>query len=161
MFRDTAPVTEPAHDVDVMMDPADELVPLSVLALDLDAPAVGWDAFLASRNIPVVLDHIGRSAISSADARQLLDEQREAEAHAQEVAAQREREAVERDRQSRAQLNGGVPWYALPPGVSAPEAWAQAEKDARPKRRTLLEDALAREEGTMVYHSLRDGEGES
>jgi hypothetical protein len=30
----------------------------------------------------------------------------------------------------------------MPVGVSAAEVWAQAEKDARPKRRSLLEDAL-------------------
>jgi hypothetical protein len=157
MFRNTAPAAEPAPDVDVMMDPADDLVPLSVLALDLDAPAVGWDAFLAGRSIPIVLDRIGRSAISSADARQLFDERREDEARAREVAAQQERQFIEADQRFRSTLWGGEPWYALPPGVSAPEAWAQAEKDARPKRRTLLEDALEGT-GSMEYHPLRDGE---
>jgi hypothetical protein len=78
----TTAAAEATHDV-VVMDPP-ELVALSVLQLDLDAPAVGWDAYLTGRGIPIVLDHIGRSAISSVDARQLLEEKREAEARARE-----------------------------------------------------------------------------
>ena len=46
MFR-SMPDTELAP---VVMDPADLLVPLSVLALDLSAPSVGgWPAYLAGR----------------------------------------------------------------------------------------------------------------
>ena len=43
----------------------DELVPLSVLQLDLPAPATGWNAFLAERHIPVRLDDLGRDSIYS------------------------------------------------------------------------------------------------
>ena len=58
MFR-SMPDTEPAP---VVMDPADLLVRLSVLALDLSAPSVGgWPSYLA-------------------DARRLFTERREAEA---------------------------------------------------------------------------------
>ena len=81
MFR-PAPVAQPADDVIV---PA-ELIPLSHVVLDLDAPAVGWDAYLTGRGILIVRDHIRRKAISSADARQLFDEQREAEARRRDVA---------------------------------------------------------------------------
>jgi hypothetical protein len=147
MFK-TMPATEPpTHDV---MDPAESAIPLSVLALDLDAQAVGWDAFLASQNIPVVADGIGRKAISRADARQLFDERREDEIRPREVAAQQEQQAIERDQQRRAQLPEGVPWYEIPPGATAAEAWAHAEKDARPRRRSVLEDALSNS-GTILH----------
>jgi hypothetical protein len=87
----------------------------------------------------------------------LLDELREAEARKREVAERQEQLAIEADRQWRAQLSPGLPWYALPHGVSAAEAWAQAEKDAKPKRRSLLEDALEGG-GGLVFHPLRDEE---
>jgi hypothetical protein len=78
MFR-TVPVAEPAPDVKV---PAD-LISLSVLALDLPEPSgVGWAAYLADRGIAIVLDEIGRAAITKADARSLFDERRENEARA-------------------------------------------------------------------------------
>ena len=68
MFRsmpDTA--TAPPADNDVV-DHLSEPIPLSHLELDLDPPSVGgWPAFLAW-GIPVVLDDVGRSAISHADA---------------------------------------------------------------------------------------------
>jgi hypothetical protein len=44
--------------------------------------------------------------------------------------------------------------------VTAAEAWAQADKDSRPRRRTLLEDALEREP-SMVFHPLPDDEADS
>jgi hypothetical protein len=67
MFK-TAAAAEPITDV---MDPADT-VPLSVLALDLDAPSAGgWHAYLASRGIAVLGDDVGRDSITKADARRL------------------------------------------------------------------------------------------
>jgi hypothetical protein len=152
MFRNTAPAAEPAPDVDVVMDPAG-LVPLSVLALDLPEPPGGWPAYLASRGVPVLTDDIGRLAIARAEARQLLDEQREAEAHAREVAARQEREAVERDRAVRAALPTGLHWTDIPAGVSAAELWAAHEKDSQPKRRSVLEHALSNT-GEMVFHPI-------
>jgi hypothetical protein len=147
MFRST--VTAPAPPADVA-DPAD-LIPLSVLALDLpELSAGGWDAYLTGRGIEVATDRIGRSAISSADARQLILEKQEGEAHAREVAARQEREAVERDRAFRAALPTGLHWTDIPAGVSAAQLWAQSEKDSRPRRRSVLEDALSNE-GTILY----------
>ena len=133
------------------------LITLSELAMDLPAPGVSWAAYLTGRGIPILLDHFGRSAVSFADALQLFDERREAEARNARQREAVERQAVESDQQRRAQLWGGIPWHQLPPGVSAAEVWAQQEKDARPRRRTLLEDAL---EGTggLEYHPLGDGE---
>jgi hypothetical protein len=79
-------------------------VPLSVLELDLPAPAEGWHVYLAGRGVEVTLDDIGRAAISRADARQVFDERREAEARRREKAAELERQAVVRDQQRRAQI---------------------------------------------------------
>ena len=150
MFRNTAPAAEPAPEVDVVVDP-DDLIPLSVLALDLaESPVGGWVAYLAGRGVPVLADDIGRLAITRADARQLFDERREAEAHAREVAARQERQAVERDRAFRAALPPGLHWTDIPVGVSAADVWAQHEKDSRPRRRSVLEDALSHE-GTILY----------
>jgi hypothetical protein len=75
-----------------------QLIPLSVLALDLEAPAEGWTAYLHSSGIAVVADDIGRSAISRADARQLFTERRENEVRAREVTERQERQAIEQDR---------------------------------------------------------------
>jgi hypothetical protein len=133
MFRNnTNTIAEPTSNVEE--HPADDLhvgcdlVPLTVLALDLGEPSVGGrDAYLSGRGIPVVLDDIGRKAISRADARQLFDERREDEIRRREVAVRQEQQAIERDQQWRAQLPGGVPWYEIPPGVIAAEAWAQGE----------------------------------
>jgi hypothetical protein len=149
MFRTT--VTAPAPPADVV-DPSDH-IPLSVLALDLpEPPAGGWAAYLTGRGITVLTDDIGRPAITRADARQLLDEHRENEARKREMAARQEREAVERDRAFRAALPTGLHWTDIPAGVSAQQLWAAAEKDARPRRRSVLEDALSNE-GTIL-HSL-------
>jgi hypothetical protein len=42
--KTTAPVVEPAHDA--VAAPADDLIPLSVLALDHPEPGGGWDAYI-------------------------------------------------------------------------------------------------------------------
>jgi hypothetical protein len=156
MFRTAAPVAEPDPHDDVI--PADEqLIPLSVLALDLGEPPVGgWNAYLAGKGIEFVLDHIGRSAVSAADARQLLDEKRQEEIRQREFAKRQEQKAIEADRVRRAAMPKGLHWTEIPDGVSVAEMWAQAEKDARPKRRSPLEAALAGE--GIVYHPIREDE---
>jgi hypothetical protein len=141
MFRtttaaDAAPVAEPTHDV-----VAADLVPLSVLELDLAAPSVGgWTAYLAGRGIAVVLDDIGRSAVTRADARRLITERRESAARQHEAA---ERQAIELDQRWRAQLPGGVPASLIPEGVRPAAAMLQAAHDARPRRLTPLQEALS------------------
>jgi hypothetical protein len=115
MFRSTVTdtVTEPPHDKGALVD----LVPVSHLALDLDPPSVGgWDAYFASRNIPIVLDDLGRRCVSRADAKRLFIERREAEARAREVTARQERQLIARDQEWRSQLPVGVPAGAIPPG---------------------------------------------
>jgi hypothetical protein len=155
MFRST--VTAPAPPADVMV-PSD-LIPLRVLELDLPGPATGWLIELDRRSILILTDDIGRLAVSRDDAKQLLAEQRQAEAHAREVAERQERQAIAADREFRAQLYPGTPWYELPPGLSAAEVWAQAEKDAQPKRQSVLQHALSNT-GEMTYHPIRGDEAE-
>jgi hypothetical protein len=147
MFKTTSTVTEPAPAE--VPDPSG-LIPLSVLQLDLPAPSGGWDAFLAGRGIAIVSDDIGRKSVSRGDARMLLDEQHEAEARKREVAERQERQAIEADRVRRASIWGGVPATAIPEGVSAASAMLTAAHDARPRRRSVLEDALSNS-GTTLH----------
>jgi hypothetical protein len=63
----------------------DQLIPLSELALDLDAPGGGWPAYLVARGVPILEDDIGRPSIARSDARQLFVERRESEARAREL----------------------------------------------------------------------------
>jgi hypothetical protein len=66
-----------------------------------------------------------------------------------------EQHALELEEQRRAQLRGGIPADQVPEGVSAATFMLQAAKDAEPKRRTVLEEALANE-GGLTYHPIRD-----
>ena len=75
----------------------------------------------------------------------LLAEQRESEARKARKARKREeaeRQAAERDREWRAQLHRGIPAGLIPEGVAPAAAMLQAAHDARPRRRSMLEDAL-------------------
>jgi hypothetical protein len=130
-----------------------DVIPLSHLELDLAAPVEGWTVFLSARGVEITLDDIGRMAIARSDARLLLTEQREAEVRRREKAAELERQAVEQDQQRRAQIWGGIPADLIPVGVSPAQAMALAEKDARPRRRSVLEDSLSNS-GT-VFHPIR------
>jgi ParB-like chromosome segregation protein Spo0J len=134
------------------------LISLAERALSLDEPSpAGWDGYLAGRGIAVVVDDLGRPAITRGAARELITEHhkqhREHEARLARVREQTEQAAIAADREFRASLPGGIPWYDIPVGVTAPEMWAAAEKDAQPKRRTVLEDALDREQG-LTYHPI-------
>jgi hypothetical protein len=158
MFR-TAPVAEPAHDV---MVPAEQLVPLSVLALDMTPPSE-WDALLAERAIPLLVDDLGRDAVSRDHARMLITEHRvqqeASEARRRAVREEQERKAIEADRAFRAALPKGLPWYATPDGVSPAEAWRAAELAAQPRRAGVLEEALSGE--SMTYHPWPSTDDES
>jgi hypothetical protein len=129
---------------------SETLIPLSHLALDLEPPAIGgWHHYLAECNIKIIDDDLGRPSVSRSDARRLLTQKREAEARAREVAAANERQAVEADRQWRAGLPRGAAWWEVPDGVHPATAMLQQAKDAEPRRRSVLEDALAGGETTM------------
>jgi hypothetical protein len=135
------------------------LVPLSILRLEMD-PGGGddWSAYLAERDVPVLTDAVGRDSVLSSDARQLLVEFRERMAAEREAAVCRherlEREAEERDRERRAQIWQGAA-TALPDGVAPAAAMLQAAReDARPRRQSVLDHALSREEPT--FHPIRE-----
>jgi hypothetical protein len=85
-----------------------------------------------------------------------MPEHRKNEAHAQEVAARQE-QAIERDRAFRAALPKGLHWTDIPVGMTAAMMWAQFEKDARPRRRSVLEDALSNS-GTTLHLIGPDGD---
>jgi hypothetical protein len=130
-----------------------ELVPLSVLVLELDLqPAGGWRAYLEGRGIAVVTDGIGRLALSCDDARLLVGEQRAAEARRQEALARNEQRTIEAYERWRGQLWQELSAAALPEGVSAGDAMAQAARDGLPKRRSPLEEALSNSP-EMTYHA--------
>src|SRR5215211_6136553 len=112
VFR-TMPDTEPAANADVSPR-CSNLLPLSHLALDLPEPAEGWPAFLSSRDIAVVADDIGRSAISRSDAKRLFTERRDNELRQREVIARIELEAEKRDQAFRAALPKGLAWHEVP-----------------------------------------------
>jgi hypothetical protein len=133
-----------------------DLVPISVLALDLDLPIGSWTLYLEGRGVAVLQDDIGRPAITRADARWLILERREAEARAREVA---ERMDAEREAQRLAQLPAGLPADQVPTGMTPAMAMVAADPDLarRPRRTSVLEEQLAG--GGLVFHPLGpDGE---
>jgi hypothetical protein len=131
-----------------------DLIPLSVLELDLVAPVEGWAVFLASRGVEVVTDDIGRPAIARVDARMVIAKQREREAQARVKVAAAEQQAIEADKQWRAQLWPGVSASMMPPDVAPAAAMLQAARDAQPKRVSPLQEALTRTPGELTYHSI-------
>ena len=123
----------------------DELLPMSVLQLDLPAPSTGWHAFLTQRHIPVRLDDVGRESVTREAARRLFVEAREVEAESARKREIAERQAVEADEQRRAQIWGGIPASEIPDGLTPVMVMTAGEREARPRRRSLLEDSLLAE----------------
>jgi hypothetical protein len=64
-------------------------VPLSYLALDVDEPLVGWEAYFEERYITVMDDSIGRRSVSRHVLGDLTAEKREREARLAEEAAEK------------------------------------------------------------------------
>src|SRR5215212_2804637 len=150
MFR-TATVSAPVEEV-----ASSSLVPLSLLRLEMD-PGVDWSVYLAERDVPVLTDAVGRDSVLSSDARALLAEYRETVAAEREAAARKreaaEREAEEQDRVRRSQIWKGVPASAFPDGVSAASVMVAALRDSRPRRESVLQEALSNS-GGITFHSL-------
>jgi hypothetical protein len=141
---------------DFVKVPAGEPVPLSHLELDLPAPSVGgWDHYLAECGVEIIIDDLGRRSVRRADAARLLKEQAAAQQRARELAQRNEQQAIEADRQFRAGLPRGQAWYDVPPGVRPAEAMLQQAHDARPRRRSLLEDAFAGTPSAMYVEEPR------
>jgi hypothetical protein len=143
-------IAEPAVKV-----PLVQLIPLVELQLSLDTPGDGWAAHLADRNIAIVLDDLGRPSIARADARQLFAERAQHEARRREFIARADEAAIEFDRARRAELFAGIPADLMPPGVAPAAVMLQTAKDAQPKRRTLLQEALTNSQ-TLTFHSLAE-----
>jgi hypothetical protein len=80
-----------------------QLVPLTILALDIDEPVVGWPAFFPARGIELIEDDLGRMAIRREDVRTLIAERREWELKAAAETSRRQEETV---RKSRPVLSG-------------------------------------------------------
>jgi hypothetical protein len=158
MFRTTAAATAPpAQDVPLELI---QLVSLVELELSLPAPAQGWAAHLADRNIEIVSDDIGRPSISRSAARQLLAERAEAEERKRQILARVDAAAVEFDRQWRAQLGVGVPATAIPHGMTYAAAAQSLELDGvgyQPKQ-SLVADVLDNSPGVMVFHPIQSVE---
>lgn len=148
------PAAEPATPV--VITPADP-VPLSHLSLDVDEPSVGWLIELDRRHIDVLVDDVGREAVSRDDARMLITEHRArreaAEARRRAVREEQERQAIAADQAFRAALPKGLPWYEIPMGATAGEMWQAAELATQPKRESVLQHALSNS-GEVEYHSL-------
>jgi hypothetical protein len=158
MFRTTPAVDTEQVDADAST-PA-ELIPLSVLELDLAAPVHGWAAYLTGRDVEVTLDDIGRLSVSRDVARMLLTERSEAEAEEARKRQEIERRLIEQDQLRQAQIWGGIPADMIPIGVSPAQAMVAAEKHARPRRKSPLEHALSNE-GGIVFHPLGPGTDEA
>jgi hypothetical protein len=128
-----------------------EPVPLSVLALDLDTPAVGWVAELNRRGVAVIEDDLGRQAIDRSSARAIYSEHFESEARKARKAQELEAQLVAADELRRALLPKGIPANEVPPGMS-PAGWLMATEPVPAGRVSVVEDALAGS-GT-IYHPL-------
>ena len=69
-------------------------------------------------------------------------------------------QAIEADRVRRASIWGGIPADHLPPGVAPAAVMLQADRDAQPRRQSVLQHALANT-GEMVFHPIRGDEDEA
>jgi hypothetical protein len=151
MFRNTAAAAPSVEEA-----APSSLVPLSVLRLEMD-PGGDWSAYLAERDVPVLTDAVGRDSVLSSDARALLAEHRERVAAEREAAARRrellELRLVEQDELRRAQIWQGLPAEHVPEGVAPAAAMLQAAADERPKRTSVLQEALGNR-GGFTFHSL-------
>jgi hypothetical protein len=146
MFRSTPIDVATAHDVVV---PEEDVIALSVLALDLPQPPEGWAAYLGRRGVAIVPDSLGRDAVGHDAARRLLDERRADELRRARHLAVAEAEAEAADRVKFAQIWRGVSADAFP-DARAGDVMAEAARDSLPKRRSVLEESLSNS-STMTY----------
>jgi hypothetical protein len=141
-----------------------ELVTLAELAAEGFGP---WDSLYTKgpRDViealarqldgEVVLDDIGRRCVTRDTARRLFAERDQGERRQREAQERREAELAELAANN--PVRGGVPADRIPDGVLPTAAMLQAAKDAEPRRRSVLEEALANRDG-LVYHPLSDRE---
>ena len=150
MFK-SAPAAE-AEEIEQGTYPGtyDDLIPLSVLQLDLD-PGEPWPLFLARRGVAFRPDRIGRDAVTAGDAQRLIAERREQELKKQRRLKVAEDEAIAADQLRRAQIWKGVAADRMPDGVSPAAVMLQNDRDLQPRRQSVLEASLANSD-TLTYH---------
>jgi hypothetical protein len=142
MFKASAPAPAAVPVSEPVEVDRDELIPLSHLSLDLPTPPEGWPVYLGRRGVSFTSDDLGRDSVSRGDAKRLLDEARADELRRRAQREVAEQAAVEADQLRRARIWQGVPASAIPEGVSAGDAMAQAAKDGVPRRRSMVEEAF-------------------
>jgi hypothetical protein len=107
---------------------------------------------LATRlNGDVVRDDPGRRCVTRETARRLFDERNQAERRQREAQERRDAEFAEEAAANRPWA--GIPAEWIPDGVAPASAMLQAAKDAQPRRRSVLEHALAND-GAIEYMGL-------
>ena len=132
----------------------DDLIPLSVLQLDLD-PGEPWPLFLGRRGIAFRPDRIGRDAVTAGDAQRLIAERRAQELKKQRRLKVAEEEAVAADQARRALIWKGVAADRMPEGVAPAAAMLQSARDAQPRRTPTRNEWLFNEVAdTMIFHEL-------
>ena len=119
-------------------------VPLSVLQLEVDMPIGGWDGLFEQLGIKQVTDHIGRRAVTAADARRLLNTVRRRAELAVEANARRSAKLAAKHpvpvSAGLPVVEGATPYESMvSAGVVTP---SQEFGGGRPKPR-FLEDELA------------------
>ena len=160
MFKTSTPVIEAPVVMDDPAGPAADVIPISVLTLDLpELPVGGWEHYCSGRGIEVVADDIGRPSIGRSDARQLLAEHAAAEERRLAAMARAEQRAIADDRARRASIWQGVSVDNMPPGVAPALAMLQSAKDSQPRRTPTRNEWLFNEvDDTMIYHELQGDE---
>jgi hypothetical protein len=128
------------------------LIALSILSLELPEPTNGWLHYLTGRGVEVLIDDLGRRAISRADARQLFDEHRAGEVRRREVMGRSERQAQAKDREFRSRLWQGVPADMIPDGMTAAQYMMAGDPDLVPRRKSAVAEFLDGDE--MVLHPI-------
>jgi hypothetical protein len=122
--------------------------PFPVVHLDTDA--VGELA--RQLDGEVVLDDLGRRCVIRSTARRLFTERDQAEHRQREVQERHEAELAEQAANN--PPRGGIPADRIPDGVLPAAAMLQAARDAEPRRRSVLEEALTNRDGAIVYHPV-------
>ena len=160
MFSSTVRMAAETVGEATPVDPA-ELVPLAELASEgfgwggqfVKTPRDAVDALALQLDGVVVLDDLGRRCVSREAARRLFSERAEVERRQREAQQRHEEELAGQAAANRPR--GGVPVPEGFEGVSAAALMLQAAQDAKPRRRTPLEEALANETD-VTYHPIRD-----
>jgi hypothetical protein len=100
----------------------------------------------------VVFDDIGRRCVTRDTARGLFAERATAERQQREVSERNAAKLAEVADENRPR--GGIPADQVPDGVLPASAMLQAAKEAEPRPRSVLEEAL--DNGALTYHPIRD-----